>query len=258
MARFTPAACSPCAIAQAMERLLATPNTTAVRPFKSSNMNASPFSKKKNNSIPSGVDTETLIGAGGGSLPRWDGPAGAAEGHGVDGSDDGKPCWDGPAGAAEGHGVDGSDDGKPCREADLGRHPAHAQAERYLEERAEKIERVLDASHEMLRHLFDHAGIHGDAAVHACRSHQRIQQDGERKPGRKRRKRHGKRKQKHGQRDRTARTHPCDQSGSVKRARECADTPSAIEPSVTLGSGVKYAIAERRRDYDSSHHRAQE
>src|SRR6267378_3403795 len=38
MARLAPAACSPCAIAQAIERLFATPKTTAVRPFKSSNM----------------------------------------------------------------------------------------------------------------------------------------------------------------------------------------------------------------------------
>src|SRR6202051_673088 len=38
MASFAPADCSPCAIAHAIDRLLATPNTTAVRPFKSSNM----------------------------------------------------------------------------------------------------------------------------------------------------------------------------------------------------------------------------
>src|ERR1700690_3798335 len=34
----------------------------------------------------------TLIRDRSGSLPGWDGPAGAAEGHGVDGSDDGKSC----------------------------------------------------------------------------------------------------------------------------------------------------------------------
>src|ERR1700677_1839122 len=38
MARLAPAACSPWAIAQAIERLLATPKTTAVRFFKSSNI----------------------------------------------------------------------------------------------------------------------------------------------------------------------------------------------------------------------------
>src|SRR6267143_7220000 len=38
MARLAPAACSPCAIAQAIERLFATPKTTAVRPFRSSSM----------------------------------------------------------------------------------------------------------------------------------------------------------------------------------------------------------------------------
>src|ERR1019366_6029784 len=38
MARFTPAACNPCAMAHAIERLFATPKTTAVRPYKSSNM----------------------------------------------------------------------------------------------------------------------------------------------------------------------------------------------------------------------------
>src|ERR1035441_7942708 len=51
MARFAPAECSPCAIAQAMERLLATPNTTAVLPLRSSNMNGSSPEKKKNNSL---------------------------------------------------------------------------------------------------------------------------------------------------------------------------------------------------------------
>src|ERR1700687_2454958 len=50
MARLAPAACNPCAIAHAIERLFATPKTTAVRPFKSSNMNGS-FLGKKNNSI---------------------------------------------------------------------------------------------------------------------------------------------------------------------------------------------------------------
>src|ERR1039458_9594348 len=45
MARFAPAACSPCAIAHAIERLFATPKTTAVRPFKSSNMKNSPGTK---------------------------------------------------------------------------------------------------------------------------------------------------------------------------------------------------------------------
>src|SRR5579872_4462021 len=38
MARFMPAACSPCAIDQAIERLLATPNTTALRLLKSTDM----------------------------------------------------------------------------------------------------------------------------------------------------------------------------------------------------------------------------
>src|ERR1700681_3851337 len=50
MARFAPASCSPCGIAQAIERLFATPKTTAVRPFKSSNMDGSSLGKK-NNSI---------------------------------------------------------------------------------------------------------------------------------------------------------------------------------------------------------------
>src|SRR5208282_5677939 len=55
MARFAPAACNPCAIAHAIERLLATPKTTAVRPFKSSNMNKSPVKKRKNTSISARV-----------------------------------------------------------------------------------------------------------------------------------------------------------------------------------------------------------
>src|SRR5579862_7701830 len=38
MARFAPAACSPCAIAHAIDRLFATPKTTAVLPFRSSNI----------------------------------------------------------------------------------------------------------------------------------------------------------------------------------------------------------------------------
>src|ERR1035438_10869967 len=45
MARLVPAACKPWAMAHAMERLLATPKTTAVRPFKSSNMKNSPDQK---------------------------------------------------------------------------------------------------------------------------------------------------------------------------------------------------------------------
>src|SRR5579871_6788859 len=40
MASFMPAACSPCAIDQAIERLLATPNTTAFRPCKSEDMSS--------------------------------------------------------------------------------------------------------------------------------------------------------------------------------------------------------------------------
>src|ERR1035438_1410180 len=47
MARLTPAACSPWAMAHAIERLFATPKTTAVRPFKSSNMNESPMKKRR-------------------------------------------------------------------------------------------------------------------------------------------------------------------------------------------------------------------
>src|ERR1700689_610965 len=39
MARFMPAPCNPWAIAHAIDRLFATPKTTAVRPFRSSNMN---------------------------------------------------------------------------------------------------------------------------------------------------------------------------------------------------------------------------
>src|SRR5258706_6365306 len=45
MARLAPAACSPCAIAHAIERLFATPKTTAVRPFKSSTMRNAPGTK---------------------------------------------------------------------------------------------------------------------------------------------------------------------------------------------------------------------
>src|SRR5215831_19855883 len=40
MASFMPAACSPCAIDHAIERLLATPKTTAFRPCKSEDMGA--------------------------------------------------------------------------------------------------------------------------------------------------------------------------------------------------------------------------
>src|SRR6202167_1649808 len=47
MARFTPAACSPWAIAQAIERLLATPKTIAVRPFKSSNIRGISVEKER-------------------------------------------------------------------------------------------------------------------------------------------------------------------------------------------------------------------
>src|SRR5713226_1877185 len=61
MARLAPAACSPCAIAHAIERLFATPKTTADRPCKSSNMNGSSLGKK-NNSILSLVG-RTLLSA---------------------------------------------------------------------------------------------------------------------------------------------------------------------------------------------------
>src|SRR6184192_4469270 len=40
-ASFAPALCSPCAIDHAIERLLATPNTTATRPWRSNDMHLS-------------------------------------------------------------------------------------------------------------------------------------------------------------------------------------------------------------------------
>src|ERR1700676_2249792 len=53
MASFAPAECSPCAIAHAIDRLLATPNTTAVFPFKSSNMKNSGRMKSRSYEVKS-------------------------------------------------------------------------------------------------------------------------------------------------------------------------------------------------------------
>ena len=109
----------------------------------------------------------------------------------------------------------------------------------------------------MLRHLLHQAGIHGYAADAASRSHQPVEQYGHSQPRRKRRKRHGKSQQQHGERNGPACSHPRNQRRSIKSAQERADAPSPVQPSIARRAGVEDAIAERRRDHHSGHHRAQ-
>src|SRR6266403_5083880 len=127
MARLAPAACSPCAIAHAIERLLATPKTTAVRPFKSSNMNGSLLGKK-NNSILVSVG-RTLLSAAfvlGVDLDRQNQLQNRRQRQLTRVSAPHKPivsllrdrrhhllCFHRPAGAAKSNRINGSDHAKP-------------------------------------------------------------------------------------------------------------------------------------------------
>src|SRR5271167_4195473 len=98
-------------MAQAIERLLATPKTTAVRPRKSSNMMAvskSAVSKSKEEKeyqhpCSCGVllvwgrsrplySNKMLLCGGSRGLLRRDRPTRASERNRIHGSDDGKPC----------------------------------------------------------------------------------------------------------------------------------------------------------------------
>src|ERR1700691_3411454 len=118
-------------MAHAIDRLFATPNTTAVLPFKSSNMHGSPGrrkKKKKNNSI---LNTTVLFRRRSHSLPRPNGPAGAAERDRID------RRYHAEAG----------------RQADSRCNPSHTEPERHLQQRAEEIKSVLYAPHDMRRPL---------------------------------------------------------------------------------------------------------
>src|ERR1700675_522381 len=156
MARFAPAACSPCAIAHAIERWFATPKTTAVRPFKSSNIKNSP--RKKSIRI-AGHEVPVLKPLCSSVLPVVKvslGERNKCVGLLHHRSHD-LPCSNRPAGAAKGNRIHGSDHAKPRCQADPRGYPAHRQAQRHLQKRAEEIEGVLAASHKLRCPLFHQA-----------------------------------------------------------------------------------------------------
>ena len=62
---------------------------------------------------------------------------------------------------------------KPGHQVPL-RHRSDQKSQNNLQTGAGEIERVLHPSHEVLRHLFHDAGIHGDAAHAAARAHHAV------------------------------------------------------------------------------------
>src|ERR1700730_15400471 len=170
MARFAPAACSPCAIAHAIERLFATPKTTAVRPFKSSNIKNSP--RKKSIRI-AGHEVPCVEVPCSSVLPVAKVSLGERNKYVVllhHRSHD-LPCSNRPAGAAKRNRIHGSDHAKPRCQADPRGYQADRQPQCHLQKRAKKIKSILDASHKLRWHLFHQAGIHGHAADTPRRSH---------------------------------------------------------------------------------------
>src|SRR5208282_2865166 len=148
MARFAPATCSPCAIAQAIERLLATPKTTAVRPFKSSNMKTSPGTKSiriAGDEVPCVSPVPPVVkvfSANDKCLELL-----RRRSHSL-------RCPNRPAGAPKRHRINCGDHAKPRRQADPRCDPAHRQPQHYLQKGAKKIKTVLHPSHKLRRHLF--------------------------------------------------------------------------------------------------------
>ena len=87
-----------------------------------------------------------------------------------------------PTRADKGHCVDESDDRESGDQTHLC-YCSYQQSQTNLHCGAREIKRVLHSAHEMLRHLFHDAGIHGHAADAASRSHHSVQKDGDRKHG---------------------------------------------------------------------------
>src|SRR6266446_9340721 len=203
MARFAPAACSPCAIAHAIERLLATPKTTAVRPFKSSNMygriSASVETRLAASCTPTPRDAASRVStdcfgnhqSGCPTLTSCFSTLGWARGILIRRRSHHLPRFHRPAGAAKRDRINRSDRAKSRRQADPRCDPAHRQPQCHLQKRAKEIKSILDTSHKLRGHLLHQTGIHGHTADAPRRSHQPIKQYGYRQPRRKWRKRHG-------------------------------------------------------------------
>src|SRR5262252_3221834 len=160
MARLAPAECSPCAIAHAIERLLATPKTTAFRPFRSSNMNWGSSTKRKR-----------IIASGETGLPRLRQNRRANGAETDAGSRVSTPTsvrsrrnrlrgLHRPARAGKGEGIHDGNGSKTRGQADPRGDPADCEPEHNLQHCPEEIKRILHATHEMRRYLFHQARIH--------------------------------------------------------------------------------------------------
>src|SRR5215469_18969312 len=161
MASFMPAACSPCAIDQAIDRLLATPKTTAFRPCKSEDM-AAPWEWE-------GYQPEA-------ALDHGDAPISTAASVGRDLL--AHRSAQRPTGGEKRQAVDAAQNRERHHQSDLVGHGAHGDREQELKKCSPKIERVLHPPHQMLRDHFHEARVHGHAAYAPRRAHQEISGDG--------------------------------------------------------------------------------
>src|SRR6516162_11106112 len=126
MARLAPAACNPCAIDQAILRLLATPKTAMLRPSRLWLMTLLKNWKAKNiSSVP--------------VRERWpsDKAAGNADVRLLRRTRDGRDGLrlDGPNGADESSRIHRADDGETPDQSDIMRRSSHRISQHHLQER---------------------------------------------------------------------------------------------------------------------------